>query len=137
QGGFDFFGAQSARAAQQRPELTAAASEDDLADVVGAEAFAEHEAREAGGTRKAALEAERQPGKRQPKKARQQKPQEQDGLREPSELQDVPELHGFQGDDQRQPEHRSQKHAASEVIDLTEHDQTEQLDMRELRAHTS
>lgn len=88
EGSFDFFGSQGLPAPQgPRPaESTGpAASEDDLADVVGAEAFAEHEAQQERG--RAFVEEGRE--------------------------------------------------TAGEVIDLTEHDETEPLDMRELRVHSS
>ncbi|HEY3482364.1 MAG TPA: hypothetical protein VGL02_26010, partial [Streptomyces sp.] len=89
-GGFDFFGTQNpdkpepaADPAAPAPELPGAAA-DDLADVVGDEAYAEHEQAEAEAAAQARAEADQD--------------------------------------------------AAPEVIDLTAHDETEQLDMSELRA---
>ncbi|WP_030543948.1 hypothetical protein [Streptomyces albus] len=129
EGGFDFFGTQSERAARQRPELTAVAPEEDLADVVGAEAFAEHEARQAGRGEPAARDEQPaqaggsgqsgqsgKPGRPQPLSRKQQ-----DGRTAAR-----PEA--------EEPEHTQNR---NEVIDLTEHDETEQLDLQELRAHSS
>ncbi|WP_308290474.1 hypothetical protein [Streptomyces meridianus] len=88
EGGFDFFGTQGLPAPEgplRTDSIPAAVPEDDLADVVGAEAFAEYEARQE--QHRASAEAERE--------------------------------------------------TVDEVIDLTEHDETEPLDMRELRVHSS
>ena len=88
EGGFDFFGSQGLPAPEgPRPagSTRSAASEDDLADVVGAEAFAEHEGRH----------------------------------------------------DHDPASAETERETAGEVIDLTEHDETEPLDMLELRVHSS
>ncbi|WP_412126587.1 hypothetical protein [Streptomyces xinghaiensis] len=172
EGGFDFFGTQSERAARQRPELTAVAREEDLADVVGAEAFAEHEARqgqagqnEPAGQSEPAGQDERPAqsddgsaqaggsGRSQPAKRTRQTPSrgKRAGQRdEPRSGQGrgPQPLSRKQQSERRQPprqtgpasatpEPEEPEHAQNEVIDLTEHDETEQLNLSELRAHSS
>ncbi|MGP3984647.1 hypothetical protein [Streptomyces sp. KR80] len=114
EGGFDFFGTQAAGvdadADGECPEPDAdavPAPDEDLADVVGAEALAEHEAELAGKQAEAEAEADEAEAEVHPADA----------------VDAADDAHGGAG--------------AGEVIDLTEHDETEQIDVRQLRARSS
>ncbi|QZY20676.1 hypothetical protein K7C20_20960 [Streptomyces decoyicus] len=124
QGGFDFFGNATASGP---PELTAPL-EDDLADVVGDEALAEQSAR----TARTALGD-----------ARPQLPTERaaaDGGRTGGELADSEPTEGARAGDDRPGGEQTEGETTAgtgEVIDLTEHDETEQFDLGALRSAIS
>ncbi|MGP4001836.1 hypothetical protein [Streptomyces sp. 8N706] len=142
-GGFDFFGTQTADDAGEptgggRPESTATAPgpDEDLADVVGAEALAEHEASKAEEARPVD-DADRSEDVSGSAEAG----PEDDAVAEGDAGQGAEDA-GAAGEpvEKDEPGAADASEAADEsgeVIDLTEHDETEQIDVRELRAHTS
>lgn len=117
-GGFDFFGTGTGTAPK---EVSAAPLEEDLADVVGDEAVAEQSAR-AVARQKAQQAAPETASEVAPEAAAETRP-------EPAEPEArdeaAPEASGGPAAGER---------AAGEVIDLTAHDETEQIDVVELRS---
>ncbi|NJQ03680.1 hypothetical protein [Streptomyces zingiberis] len=155
EGGFDFFGTQSARAAHHSEPQAAAGTPDEQAGPVstgGPEAPAEGAAgpvgQEAAGTAEAAERTDR-PARPEPRQARRRQAARRAetpraGKGGPQPLSQKPPMGpqpprqadgGGEPGEPVEPEHALSE--AGEVIDLTEHDETEQLNLRALRAHSS
>ncbi|WP_423835851.1 hypothetical protein [Streptomyces endophytica] len=129
-GGFDFFGNATASGPRQLP----APLEDDLADVVGDEAVAEHSARTAA---RAALPGARTETADAPEAGAAQAAGERaaDDGRDAEEPASAASAEGCQDDVPAAD--GTTTSGVGEVIDLTAHDETEQLDLGALRSAIS